>query len=170
MSRMAIGSIAIVLLATLQCEPQETKVGPLTNLRQTSILVESLNEATKALGLSKVSLESQLLVGLRRDIPRLAVRESARPALYLMVNVSGETTKVRGRVRAFSACVTLQMWRPVTILEDVGVGEVTLTRATVWHRDYLLGGPRRSMRRRVKDEIDEQLTEFAADYYRQNPQ
>ncbi len=92
MSRMAIGSIAIVLLASLQCEPQEPKVAPLKRLRQTSILVETLDAGAKTLGLSIKNLESQMLVGLRRDIPRLAVRESAIPTLYLQVTVLRETT------------------------------------------------------------------------------
>jgi hypothetical protein len=75
MRRLAIGSIAIVLLASLQCESQETISTPLKRLRQTSILVESLPPDAKAVGLSKKSLKSQMLVGLRRDIPKLAVRE-----------------------------------------------------------------------------------------------
>ncbi len=168
MRRIAIGSIAIVLLAGVQCEPQETEVGPLTSLRQTSILVAPLHVDAKAVGLSINSLESQMLVGLRRNIPRLAVRESARPYLYLVVTVAGETT-VGGRERAFSAFVSLEMVRPVTILEDVGVGKVTFKMATVWDQGYLLGGPRTGMRQQVKEIIEEKLTEFAADYYRQNP-
>ena len=166
MSRMVIGSIAIVLLASPQCEPQETKVGPLTSLRQTSIMV-ALNADTKALGFSRKSLESQMLVGLRRDIPRLAIRESARPFLYLIVNVGRLTSGTQER--GFAACVSLEMKRPVTILEDGGIGEVTFALATVWDRGTLLGGSRRDMRQQVKDSIDELLTEFAADYYRQNP-
>ena len=169
MSRMAIGSIAIILLASLQCEPQATKVGPLTRLRQTSIVAESLDADAKTLGLSKKSLESQMFVGLRRDIPRLAVRESARPFLYLQVTVVRRTT-VGGQEHGFSAFVNLRMERPVTIQEDVGVDEVTFTMATVWDRGELLSGSRRSIRQLVKDSIDEKLTEFAADYYRQNPQ
>ena len=61
MRRLAIGSIAIVLLASLQCEPQETKAAPLKSLGQTSVFVE-LNEAAKTVGLSIKSLKSQLLV------------------------------------------------------------------------------------------------------------
>ena len=168
MSRMAIGSIAIVLLAGVQCEPQESMVG-LTRLRQTSIMVATLNANAKTLGLSIKSLESQMLVGLRRDIPKLAVRESARPSLYLNVNVVRDIT-VGGRDLGFSAMVRLAMVRPVMILEDVGGGEVIFTMAAVWSRGYLMGGPRSSIRQQVKDEIGEKLTEFAADYYRQNPQ
>ncbi len=167
MRRLAIGSIAIVLLASLQCESQETKVAPLKRLRETSILVEPLNADAKALGLSKKSLESQMLVGLRRDIPRLAIRESALPYLYLNVTVVRERT-VGGQEFGFSVFVSLEMVRPVTILEDVGDGEVTFALATVWDRGGLLTGSRRGMRQHVKDSIDEKLTEFAADYYRQN--
>ncbi len=169
MRRLAIGSIAIVLLAGLQCEPQETKVAPLKSLRQTAIVVEPLDADTKTVGLSKKSLESQMLVGLRRDIPGLAVRESARPFLYLSVTVVRETY-VGGEESGFYACVSLSMRRPVTILEDVGVGEVTSKVATVWWESVLLYGSRTSIRRIVKDAIDEGLTAFAADYYRQNPQ
>ncbi len=71
---------------------------------------------------------------------------------------------------AFAAFVSLRMMRPVTIQEDVGVGEVTFARATVWHKARLLAGNREYIRQRVKETIDEQLTAFAADYYRQNPQ
>ncbi len=169
MRGIAIGSIAVVLLASLQCEPQETKVGPLKRLRQTQIVVEPLDAETKALGLSIKSLESQMLVGLRRDIPKLAVRESAIPFLTLVVTLERETY-VGGQERGFVAFVSLNMWRPVTILEDVGVGEVTFKMAMVWNSGGLLVGSRRSMRQQVKDSIDEKLTEFAADYYRQNPQ
>jgi hypothetical protein len=166
---MAIGSIAIVLLASLQCEPQETKGAPLKSLRQTTVLAESLGADAKALGLSVKSLESQMLVGLRRDIPRLAVRESAIPYLYLNLNVLRNTT-VGGTETGFSVCVSLQMKRIVMIQDDVADGEVTLAMAVVWHRGSLLGGSRRSIRQQVRDSIDEKLTEFAADYYRQNPQ
>ena len=110
-----------------------------------------------------------MLVGLRRDIPRLAVRESARPFLHLAVSVLRHTT-MGGRELGFSAFVNLNMFRPVTILEDVGAGEVTFDLASVWHEGLLLFGPRSSMLRQVKDSIDRLLTKFAADYYRQNPQ
>ncbi len=168
MKRMAIGSIAIVLLASLQCEPREEEAG-LTRLRQTSIVVEPLDADAKALGLSIESLESQMFVRLRRDIPKLAVRERVRTALYLEVAVLRVTTE-GGREIAFAAFVSLRMMRPVTIQEDVGVGEVTFARATVWHKARLLAGNREYIRQRVKETIDEQLTAFAADYYRQNPQ
>ena len=110
-----------------------------------------------------------MLVGLRRDIPRLAVRESAHPSLYLQVTVARVTT-LEGQEFGFSACVSLEMLRPVTILEDVGFGEVTFAQAVVWSKNVLLAGSRTSMRQQVKDEINEKLTAFAADYYRQNPQ
>jgi hypothetical protein len=131
-------------------------------------MVETLSPDAKALGLSKKSLESQILVGLRRDIPKLAVAESARPYLWLQVSVWRETT-VGGREVGFSAVVNLHMKRPVTILEDVGVGEVTFTMATVRHKEVFMAGSREYIRQQVKDSIDETLTEFAADYYRQNP-
>ena len=109
-----------------------------------------------------------MLIGLRRDIPSLAIRESALPYLYLEVLVLRETY-VGGRERGFSASVMLSMKRPVTILEDVMVGEVTFAMATVWHKVELLTGSREYVRQRVKESIDEKLTQFAADYYRQNP-
>jgi hypothetical protein len=169
MRRIAIGSIAIVLLASLQCEPQETKEGPLTRLRQAVIVVEPLSPAARAADLSIKSLKSQMLVGLRRDIPKLAIRDGVNPYLYLNVTVTRIRT-VGGKEFGFSVYVSLEMKRPVTILEDVGVIEVTFAMATVWEIGTVLSGSRTSIRQQVKDEIDELLTEFAADYYRQNPQ
>ena len=169
MRRLAIGSIAIVLLAGVHCEPQETKVGPLTSLRQAFILVEPLPPDAKTVGLSRKSLESHLLVGLRRDIPKLAVRESALPTLYLSVTALRETY-VGGQESGFAVCVILKMQRLATILHDVGVGDVTLESVTVWDNGTILVGSRTSIRQQVKDSIDEMLTLFAADYYRQNPQ
>ena len=168
MRRIAIGSIAIVLLAGVQCEPQETSLTPLTRLRQTKIAVELLDAAAKTVGLSRKGLESQMLVGLRRDIPRLAVRDDVIPLLYLNVNML-RTIIVRGKAHGFAAFVNLNMFRPVTILEDVGVGEVTFGMATVWDRGGLLVSNSSSIRQQVKESIDEKLTAFAADYYRQNP-
>ncbi len=161
MRRLVIGSIAIVLLAGVQCEPQETKVGPLTRLGQNRVVVKTLDADAKALGLSKKSLESQILVGLRRDIPRLAIRESSSPYLYLQVTVVRATYEGGGE-GGFAAFVSLEMKRPVTIL-----GAWTV--ATVWSDGVLLFGSREYIRQQVKDSIDEKLTEFAADYYRQNP-
>ena len=169
MKRLAIGSIAIVLLASLQCEPQETKAVGLKRLRRTSILVQQLDADAKTIGLSIKSLESQMLVGLRRDIPKLAIRKSAIPYLYLRVTMVRITT-VEGREFGFSAFVSLGMVRPVMILEDGAVGEVALIRSAVWHAEALMFATRRDVRQLVKDNIDELLTEFAADYYRQNPQ
>ena len=168
MSRMAIGSIAIVLLASLQCEPQETMVG-LTRLRQTSIVVESLDADAKTLGFSIKSLESQMLVGLRRDIPKLAVRESALPTLYVKVLALSEIYAA-GQKSGFCVFVSLRMVRPVTILEDVGFGEVTFDLAKVWDEGSIVSGPPSSIRQQLKNSIDEKLTQFAADHYRQNPQ
>ena len=169
MRRIAIGSIAIVLLASLQCEPQETKVGPLTRLRQAYIVIEPLSPDAKKLGLSIRSLESQMLVGLRRDIPRLAIREGVIPNLYLRVTILQERT-VEGRELGFAAFVNLQVTRPATILEDGAIGEVMVAMLTVWESAVLLTGSRRGIRQQVKESVNEKLTAFAADYYRQNPQ
>jgi len=109
-----------------------------------------------------------MLVGLRRDIPRLAVRESAIPYLYLQVTVM-RVKYVGGQEAGFAVFVSLRMTRPVTILEDGGIGEVTFAVASVWDTGDLLTGSRTSIRQQVKDNIDERLTAFAADYYRQNP-
>jgi len=168
MSRTAIGTIALVLLASLPCEPQETKASPLTRLRQISIVVEDLHADAKTVGLSVKSLESQMLVGLRRDIPKLVIRENTFPYLYLNVSV-GQHSGSGGQESGFSAYVMLILLRPVMILEDVGAGQITFTTATVWWKIALLAGSRTSIHRLVKDEINEKLTEFAADYYRQNP-
>ncbi len=141
MSRIAIGSIAMVLLASLQCEPQETKVGRLTSLRQTQVLVEPLDADAKKAGLSRKSLESQMFVGLRRDIPGLAVRESARPFLYLQITMSSVRT-AGGEGLRFNAFVNLRMLRPAMIQEDVGVGEVIFAFAEAWANGVLMSGSR----------------------------
>ena len=75
-----------------------------------------------------------------------------------------------GEELRFVASVNLRMMRPAKMLEDEAVGFVTFAYAPAWFDVMLLTGSREYIRQRVKETIDDMLVQFAADYYKQNPQ
>ncbi len=114
-------------------------------------------------------LESAVLLGLKRDIPRLEVGKDAIPSIAFYVQVLKDYS-VGGRLLGCTTHVSLQVYRPVKILtDDVENIAVDLYIAEVWEKATLLSGPCERMHRQVQDKLDDVLTKFAADYYKANP-
>lgn len=142
---------------------------PLKDLQRISIVVESLGTRGRSLGLSISQLESKVLVGLKRNIPRLTISKDAPSYIYVNVNSISDTT-AGGRYLGFSIYVDVQLYRPVAILSNdfqTSIGVITV--ASVWNDGRLMGGPKRQAAEAVNRALDRVLTTFAADYYRQNP-
>jgi hypothetical protein len=57
--------------------------------------------------------------------------------------------------------------RPVKILGDDG--SKYFTTAIIWHDGFLLTDSAEHMASRIRDLISQAMTEFAAEYYKQNP-
>jgi hypothetical protein len=158
MSRMVF-ALALSVLCTGKSNAQHT-VDKLKELKQVSVVIEELDERGKKIGLTDESLNSQALVAVKRDMPRIAVTESAISWLYVRVTVINANASV-------AASVTVQLHRPVTILTDDGA-PLGIATATVWDREVVLAGSNGDMSSRVLEEVSRRITELAAAYYKAN--
>src|SRR6266478_3083303 len=155
-------TLLTLLLGSYPSHAQELK-----DLHQVSIVIEKLGDSEKRVGLTEEALQSQTLVALKRDLPRLEVKEDAIPFLY----VNTIATRVHfesGGDLGTALCLSIQLKRSVMVLNDdrrVIGGMVT----TVWETGTLLVGSSENMASRVRDKINDLMTQFAAAYYRQNP-
>jgi hypothetical protein len=110
-------------------------------------------------------LESQTLVALKRDIPRLQINKTASAIFYVnIIAAEGKTASPYVGV-----CLSIELSRQVKVLGDDGQTEVGRGFATVWDTAYLLGGGKEDMAARIREKLSELITQFAAAYYRQNP-
>ena len=173
MRRVVIGLILIGLIVCPSTKSQQLsqEAKPLKDLRQVRIVVEHFNTSDRTLGLSETQLESQVLVGLKRNISRLSIDENTPSYVYVNITVVMEYTN-NGLKLGPAVFVRTELKRPVFILSDDYKTTRTIIGsdyACVWDSGSLLSGPRDGMARRVPNEIDNHLIKFAADYYRQNP-
>jgi hypothetical protein len=150
----ALAGVLICFLAT----PESTKCQAFKGLQRIDILVEKVNES---IGLNHESLKDQILVALKRDIPKLKIDESSRSWVYLQIT-SFQTVQT-----GVATCVHVSLRRPARIIGDDG--EQYFTIVTTWEKETLIYGSIDRMPSSIRDEINESMTEFAAEYYKQNP-
>jgi hypothetical protein len=155
---IACASFLLLFLAPL------SNAQVLKELTQVSIVVEELGKTEKDIGLSEEALESQTLVGLKRDLPKLKIRKDADSWVY--VNVLSTAAGSNG----VAVSIELEVKRPVKILSDLSYSEISETSATVWGKGKLLTGPKYDMASRIREAISQMITDLAAAYYRDNPE
>lgn len=131
-------------------------------LKTVGIVVEDLSTNAVKVGLTREDLESAAFVALKSKLPKIAVGKAA--VSYVYINV---TLTCSEYVCAANADISLQ--RPSTVLEDDEETKVGFQMANVWHENTLFIGPRDTMSHRVKEYLDEALTNFAAEWYKANP-
>ena len=164
-------TIFFILIVSERGEAQQSgqESGPLKDLNQVAIVIQNLNSGEKSLGISERQLESQVLVGLKRDIPRLVITENASSIISVNVTALRNTT-TGGREIGYAFFLRLELVRPAIILSDDYQTRIKFADAPVWNRGYLqVGSPVQRITGDIRERIDRFLTDFAADYYRQNP-
>lgn len=139
--------------------------------QRVGIVIEKFDKSAENMGLSRESLRDQILVALKRDIPKVKIVEPftgvgpVTSEVYLQIT-SFQTFKnsVADSVATF---VKLSLKRPALIIGDDGTKYFDT--ATVWEKETLLHDSIDHMPSRIRDQISEDLTEFAAEYHKQNP-
>jgi len=134
--------------------------GQLAELNEIKIVVEYLRSETKRLGLKRLAIKDHVLVLLRSKLPRLSVKDSAIPYIYINVKLG---IGLRAEIDYFGS-VTVAVKRGVIIVET---GEAIA--AGVWNKGRALTGPKKSAVNNVREALNSLLTAFAADWYRDNP-
>jgi hypothetical protein len=160
---MKLRRIAFALISLILCaSPSRAQSrNAFKDLIQVGILAEDLSDADAKIGLTRSTLESRALVAVKRDIPKITVKDSAVGYVYVRITTmfsNGECV----------VAVNVELKRPVTVLTDDNAA-VGWSLATVWGKTTILTGPVNGMATRVLEEIDQEITELAAAYYKANP-
>ena len=162
---MNIPALACALLC-LFAAPELTKAQStfgLIGLRRVWIVIQPLNKAEEGIGLDRESLKDQILVALKRDIPKLEIESSIQGSYIYLQITSAQTEPNR-----VATHVAVTLTRPVKIIGDDG--SKTEKFATVWEKGTLLYDTVQHMASRIRGEISQAMTAFAAQYYNDNPE
>jgi hypothetical protein len=159
--KVKIPVLACVLLC-LFAAPAFTKDQPFQALSDTAIVIEVLDSDAKSLGLSEDSLKNQVFVALKRDVPKLRIAEEHSSA-YVYVNIS-----VMACGSGFASFVEVSLNRQVFLQDNLNPKSISIW-ASVWNKRSTLTGPSSTMAARINTEIANFLTDFAAQYYKDNP-
>jgi len=132
------------------------------SLSGTRIVVEDFDSYERGIQLDEETLKSQAIVSVKRNIPKMRVEDKSVES-YIYMNIRCMPTGTG------TACdVRISLKRNIMVLTEkldpvgYGVGEV-------WHKGSMLVGPSSGMPERVRNTVDQLLTNFAADYYKANP-
>lgn len=154
-------ALAVLILISSACISKAQAINPLKGLHRVSIVIENIGKEGQDIHLDKQDLQSQTLVALRRDIPTLKINSESTP--YVYVNIVG--VKSGGGCAFF---VHVGISRPALILDD-DENVVLKALPEVWASGAILTGEPDTMAGRIRQVVSDKITEFAADYYKQNP-
>ena len=136
--------------------------GQLAKLSEVKIVVEKLSRETKELGLKVGDIKNHAFVLLRSKLPRLVVKDSSAPYIYIRINIG--KGKSGDSVAGYYGAVIVEVKRIVTISKT---GRVAF--ASLWNDGTILIGPKGGAVSVVREVLDVFLTTVAADWYRDNP-
>jgi hypothetical protein len=121
------------------------------------------DDYSKSIGLSDESAGNAVLVGIKRDLPRLKLVSGHGSQLLVSIiclDADGEIA---------SCHVMVELIRPAFVLTDQSDDIVTRRNVAVWNKQRLMTGDRSQMASSVREYVGQVMTEFAAEYYKQNP-
>jgi hypothetical protein len=133
-------------------------------MQRIGIMIEELHHNDEEMGLTRESLTDVILVALKRDVPKLKIADSPE-ALASAFDV--RITSARIDDYTMSTFVELSILRPVEISGDNG--RKIHAGVPVWSDGKMLAGPTYEMASRILEYLNQCLTEFAAQYHKDNP-
>ena len=161
--------IFLALACALMCffaVPKSTQGQNLKGMHGVGIVIDYLGPIEKNLGLTSESLSDEILVALKRDLPKLKVELSGTSSYVYLTLASVEA---RNPVATFGVAtsVTVSLRRPVEIIGDDGRRYFTF--ATAWARTGIVIDSIPDVASDVRDQISKFVTALAAQYYKDNP-
>ena len=153
----------LVLFSLICIGPVFAQDTPLKKLTKINLSYVEMSEYDKSIGITDEIIGNQLIVGIKRDLPRVQL-VSDQVSSRIMISV-GCVEATQG----LAVCeIRIELKRPALIhLEDGTLTEQSLT--TVWTRHRASSAGSAQMAEQVRQFLSQSLTEFAADYYMQNP-
>ena len=166
---MKISALAGVLICFLAA-PESTKCQEFKGLQNIGILIEDLDKEAANIGLTSESLRDQILVALKRDIPKLKIDSSPFPLrsyVHLQITSAPILTYAGQVALGDAAFVLMSLERPTKIIGDDGTEYVAAVSA--WKTGVILHDSFAEMPSSIREKISEAMTRLAAEYYKQNP-
>jgi len=157
-----ISALTCVLICFLAA-PESTKCQAFKGLQRTDIVIEDLGKVADDMGLTSESLRDQILVALKRDIPKIKIVTMTPGESYVYLQITSLQLPARG----VAACVVVALRRYVEIIGDDGGKYFSF--AAVWSREYMEVDSVDRIPSRIRDGINQAMTALAAEYYKQNP-
>ena len=161
MVRLTLLFFLALLILTVP-EGSAGEKGDLTQLREIRIVVEDSNSHMREMGLTEEAIKKQVLGLLLGKLPRVAINDSAKPFVYVNVNVLYGT--MGNRRKYYFGNVNVQVKQPV-IKKNNGE-EIS---ASVWGISHVLTGPPTSAPDHVRSSLVTIISSLAADWYQDNP-
>ncbi len=155
--------VFFALLVMVMPKEGSSASGDISKLLEVRVEVGDLGEDERKLGLNKKVIETHAIVTLLRKLPRVVVNESAKSVVQIRT-IFGTGKMVDGLEKWYFGAMIDSVVRPVTILKTG-----RSTKAIVWNRLYTLTGPLGTTAADVRRNLERLLTDFAADWYRDNP-
>jgi hypothetical protein len=155
--------VLLVLFSLICIGPVFAQDTPLKKLTKINLSYVEMSEYGKSIGITDEVIGNQLLVGIKRDLPRVELAHDQTSSRILISVGCVEATQ------GLAVCETrIELKRPVLIhLDDGTLTEQSL--ASVWTRHQVSSAGSAVMAEHVRQFLSQSLTEFAADYYKQNP-
>ena len=133
----------------------------LADLRRIAFVIEDIDKYSESAGITKQSLSDTVLVGLKRDVPKLKIgNEPVSSFFYVQISTIGASSGI-------ATSVDVSVHRRAEIQGDNG--RKILSAVTVWQHGDMLSGPLYDMASRIRDHINQAITAFAAQHYKDNP-
>ncbi len=152
--------LALIILSVPEGSAGEK--GDLTQLREIRIVVEDSNSHMREMGLTEEAIKKHVLGLLLGKLPRVAINDSAKPFVYVNVNVLYGT--MGNRRKYYFGNVNVQVKQPV-IKKNTGE-EIS---ASVWGISHFLTGPPTRAPDHVRNSLKTIISGLAADWYQDNP-
>ncbi len=131
--------------------------GELAQINSVTIVVRVTDEA-KHMGQTEDVIKDTTLVLLRSKLRRLEIKKSATPYVYVTISVN------RSQNPGNFGSVSVSINRSVTINQT---GKIVS--APIWNDSIIFEGPPNQLDAGVRYALDRLITNFAADWYRDNP-
>jgi hypothetical protein len=152
-----LSTLALIVPGIVEAQTQYATKG----LEGVDIVVEAFDKGPE-LGFSRQDVESQVLVAIKRDLPKLPVGKQFTAYIYVRITA----VPIAGGIAAY---VEVELRRPMHILRENQTDTNMFSVSSTWDSGAVLSSHTSTIRARIFEEISEDLTQFAAIYYHQNP-
>ena len=151
--------LSVALFVVSVPEGLRAQDGRLAGLNEVGIIIEPLDSKISKLGLTEDDLRNQVFVYLQGKLPRIKVYKNATSSIYIRV-----TGLIFDKIKSYAMFIEVMVYDNV-IIQRTKKQVVGL----LWDSGYLMKGPNNSVANHVREILETRLTEFAADWYRDNP-